>query len=543
MVIRMTVWLKVYDGLDDIIEFDLIEEKNKEMELPAKRRRKADPSTWNQNVNKKMRALGKEYEGKKYNSNSNTWIFVKKTERKRKELCRKVMCARTNKCCNDFTDYDCNTISEEYCSSGNKNMQDTFIHTSVSVKAFAQKTVHVGDSRRQNTRIFRLKKNNQSLQVCKEMFMNTLCITSYKLDAVLRTHQVGITRQIVRPRNPTPSKGFRWSFEDEEFLAEFFNMIPKALGHYCRKDSSKVYLSIIIPTFKILHEIYQARCRAFGKQPFSITKFNEYLNDKNYSLFKRMKDLCNVCVGYEEGNVTTEEFDIHQAKKEETLNLKNRDKKSAANDSTKAVITADTESLVMAPLNDANIMFFRTKLNLHNFTFYNLVTRDVINFVWSETNGDLKSSSFTTIYIEYSTQLFEKNPEISTIILWIDGCTDQNRCHDEKSVHESMSMYVCARVCMCALEFVCVRSSLYVCARVCMCELEFVCALEFVCVRSSLYVCARVCMCALEFVCASSSLYVRSSLYVCARVCMDVHGCACVCVYKRGCAHTCFRLH
>ena len=83
----------------------------------------------------------------------------------------------------------------------------------------------------------------------------------------------------------------------------------------------------------------------------------------------------------------------------------------------------------MAPLNDANIMFFRTKLNLHNFTFYNLVTRDVINFVWSETNGDLKSSSFTTIYIEYLTQLFEKNPKISTIILWTDGCTYQNRCH------------------------------------------------------------------------------------------------------------------
>ena len=90
------------------------------------------------------------------------------------------------------------------------------------------------------------------------------------------------------------------------------------------------------------------------------------------------------------------------------------------------MITADTESLLMAPL---NIMFFRTKLNLHDFTFYNLVTRDVINFVWSETNGDLKSSSFTTIYLEYLTQLFEKNPEISTIILWTDGCTYQNRCH------------------------------------------------------------------------------------------------------------------
>ena len=62
----------------------------------------------------------------------------------------------------------------------------------------------------------------------------------------------------------------------------------------------------------------------------------------------------------------------------------------------------------------------------------------------------------------------------------------------DKSVHESMSL------CMCALEFVCVRSSLYVCARVCICAREFYVCARVLCVRASLYGCAwmhaRVCV-------------------------------------------------
>ena len=37
-----------------------------------------------------------------------------------------------------------------------------------------------------------------------------------------------------------------------------------------------------------------------------------------------------------------------------------------------AFITANTESLSLAPFKDANVMFFQSKLNVHKFTFYNL---------------------------------------------------------------------------------------------------------------------------------------------------------------------------
>ena len=73
--------------------------------------------------------------------------------------------------------------------------------------------------------------------------------------------------------------------------------------------------------------------------------------------------MCNTCIAYQEGNVDEEKFLNHQKLKNEALDLKEHDKVSADN-ITKFVITADTESLLTAPSNDAGIMFFHSKLNL-----------------------------------------------------------------------------------------------------------------------------------------------------------------------------------
>ena len=113
--------------------------------------------------------------------------------------------------------------------------------------------------------------------------------------------------------------------------------------------------------------------------------------------------------------------------KTDGFNRKEEDKESA-DGKTIFVITADTESLLTAPHNDANIMFFHSKLNLHNFTFYDLKTREVMNFLWNETNGEIESNNFTSCYIAYLEELIEAHRNAKKIILWSDGCTYQNRC-------------------------------------------------------------------------------------------------------------------
>ena len=88
-----------------------------------------------------------------------------------------------------------------------------------------------------------------------------------------------------------------------------------------------------------------------------------------------------------------------------------------------------TEALLLAPYNRANVMFFHSKLNIHNFTFYDLKTKVVLNYVWPEVSGDIEAPNFTTCYIDYLTNVLENNPSCSQIIIWSDGCTYQNRCN------------------------------------------------------------------------------------------------------------------
>ena len=100
---------------------------------------------------------------------------------------------------------------------------------------------------------------------------------------------------MTKRQNPTPSRGFAWTDEDQLFLQEFFQVILKAPGHYCRQDSGRTYLSSLVPIMNKLHNVYLGRCRASRKYHFSIFKFTEYFKENNFSLFKRKKDWCNTC--------------------------------------------------------------------------------------------------------------------------------------------------------------------------------------------------------------------------------------------------------
>ena len=155
-----------------------------------------------------------------------------------------------------------------------------------------------------------------------------------------------------------------------------------------------------------------------------------YLNEKR---------TCAILVAHVERNVDDDVLAAHQKLKEEALALKARDKAEADN-TKRLVVTGDTESLLLAPLNDSGLMFFHSKLNLHNFMFYDLLTKDVLNYVWSENNGDIKSSNFVTCYIDFLTKLLEENPSLNEIILWSDGCTYQNRCNILSSALVSLAV-------------------------------------------------------------------------------------------------------
>ena len=139
--------------------------------------------------------------------------------RKRGILCRKESCKKRSRQYNEFTELDSESIFQEYWKSADVKKQETFIQSLVDLKVKATSTVSE-QSRCQHTKCYSLKKHGKLLSVCKTMFLNTLGVSERKIDSALKldSYGVGISKVIVKPRNPHPSQGFAWLPDDQFFF-------------------------------------------------------------------------------------------------------------------------------------------------------------------------------------------------------------------------------------------------------------------------------------------------------------------------------------
>lgn len=70
-------------------------------------------------------------------------------------------------------------------------------------------------------------------------------------------------------------------------------------------------------------------------------------------------------------------------------------------------------------------MYYKMKLLCHNFTVYDMVTRKVMCYFWTEIDAELNASSIATCVIEFLGN--EDLQGVQTVIIFSDGCTYQNR--------------------------------------------------------------------------------------------------------------------
>ncbi|GFO14985.1 hypothetical protein PoB_004149000 [Plakobranchus ocellatus] len=95
---------------------------------------------------------------------------------------------------------------------------------------------------------------------------------------------------------------------------------------------------------------------------------------------------------------------------------KAKDKKEAQERNGTVVICMDLQGVLLVPSIDASSIYCKTKLAVHNFTPYNMVTKDAVRFVWHEAEGGLTSNEFTCCIIDHLSSLSGTNK----IVLYSD---------------------------------------------------------------------------------------------------------------------------
>lgn len=206
---------------------------------------------------KKRRMLGEKYLGYRKIGGS-IKHDIQRPERKLKEGCKKgSYCKKTEKRnCHFFT----TKLREEiFRLFWGMDWSQKRMYVRNLVRYELKKRSYVdGSSRRNGTFLYYLRLNNENIQVCKKMFLETLDIKEKMTHKwVLNSLNHGLSnRAEVKNNNKSikrsGSKYFQESSNQIQFLKEFFNLLPKMDSHYCRKDSQKQYFG---HPFKTLTEV------------------------------------------------------------------------------------------------------------------------------------------------------------------------------------------------------------------------------------------------------------------------------------------------
>lgn len=85
----------------------------------------------------------------------------------------------------------------------------------------------------------------------------------------------------------------------------------------------------------------------------------------------------------------------------------------------------DVMAVQPVPLLKASSAYFKLKLTVHNFTIYNMETRDSLSYWFDESEGNLVASTFASCLINYLIELHQVHSR--PIVIYSDGCAAQNR--------------------------------------------------------------------------------------------------------------------
>lgn len=208
------------------------------------------------------------------------------------------------------------------------------------------------------------------------------------------------------------------------FLINYLHNLDRVESHYCRNKTSKRYLAATFTSKADVYNDYLTDCSTNKVKPMSYFTFSKCFDAENLAIFRPRNDECDTCVGYKTKQISSEVYNEHLVKKDRAQTEKKQDKLDAQNGLCH-VFTMDAQAVKLCPDINASAIYYKQRLQVHNFTMYNIGSLQCTNYWWSEINGDLTASSFISCIISHLEThcLSDELP----IIIFSDGCGYQNR--------------------------------------------------------------------------------------------------------------------
>jgi len=294
------------------------------------------------------------------------------------------------------------------------------------------------DSHRKNNQAYYLWKSEDSekIRVCKMFLKCTLDINDRPLETVLKnTDSTG--NVVLQDRRGLHDKYHKVPDSILEKIRKHIKSIPAIPSHYCRQNSSKIYIDGSKSVAE-LHRDYVEEEVTNGRKYGNYQAYYKVFNEEfNIAFFQPKKDQCDECTMYNNSQYKTneieEKYESHIREKDLARIEKNDDIKNSKENTVVAIF--DLQAVLSCPNGDTSSFYYVSKVAVYNLTFYNAKNKNVTCFVWNETEGSRGANEINTCVFKFLESLNDGNSDID-VVLYSDNCTGQNKNYS------MMAMYV-----------------------------------------------------------------------------------------------------
>lgn len=221
-----------------------------------------------------------------------------------------------------------------------------------------------------------------SVSVCKKMFLSALGLKKRLVLSWVSNSTHGISENTRDKPERQPRKSVKT--EVKEFMKQFLLHLNKLLSHYCRKDTSKLYLEQTFSTLADLYSVYKSKCKKSNIECLSKNSLIGMMKNMNISLYTPKKDKCDICCEYELKNIEESKWVIHNQNNKRPEQKRKRQKKKPF----RATVTMDMQAVKICSSISASSTYHKTKFSIHNFTIYNLANKQCTCYWFNETEAD-----------------------------------------------------------------------------------------------------------------------------------------------------------
>ena len=296
------------------------------------------------------------------------------------------------------------------------------------VKKSETKSATKTGSRRKFKVDYSLKLHGKTVNVCQTMFLETFDITAQVVKTAL-SKQTDLGTCDEERRGKHTKRGKQSKEVEKEAIRKHIRSFPRVESHYCRKQTEKEYLESCLD-LTTMYGLYKEERTALGYIPVGETVYRYIFNyEFNIEFNRRMKDRCDTCTSFENSAELNEEeqdeYRKHLKLKADSRIYKDKVKTDVKHQEGLTAAVFDLQEVLPSPKGEESCLFYKRKLNVYNFTMYNLSNKQGHCYTWAEHEGLRGSNEVSSCVYDFLEK--EHNNGAKEAILFADACGGQNR--------------------------------------------------------------------------------------------------------------------